>query len=180
MHRGNYSFSNNDSKTFKRFKEIFLREKNLTDYIDIDKSDIVIEIPTNEKMNNVETEIQLERQESNKEVQQFLNCFPKKNNKHIDYVIYYKETVETQSSKEIKTFRSKFFKKLKQDGFDLDYIRQPEIKNEKTKGTYVYVLLNCSLDRLMDEAERMELELPLKLVSIITLKQYFKLINTII
>jgi hypothetical protein len=29
-----------------------------------------------------------------------------------------------------------------------------------------YVLLTCSLDRLMDEAEKLELELPLKIVII--------------
>jgi hypothetical protein len=152
MSRASYSLNNNDSKKFKRLKEVILREKYLTEGIDIDNNDVVIELPN-------ETHHQLHHQTA--EDKQLLNYFPTNPNKHIDFVIYYKETTETQNSREIKKFRSKFFKKLKQEDFDLCYIKQRDTESL----TYVYVLLCCSLDRLMDEAERMQLELPLKPVS---------------
>jgi hypothetical protein len=162
MSRANYSLSK-DPKTFKRLREIFFNQKFPSNE-DIAKDISPTESPIEENPNNMihETVIKLERQESKIDEKQKLNYFPKRTNKHIDFVIYYKETIETQNSKEIKKFRTKFFKKLKYEGFDLYYIKQRDFKDEKI--TYVYVLLNCSLDRLMDEAERMELELPLKLV----------------
>ena len=162
MSRANYSLSN-DPKTFKRFREIFFNQRFPSNQdIVLDISPIESPIEENPKSMVQETVIKLEREESLLEGKQRLNYFPKRTNKHIDFVIYYKETTETQNSKEIKKFRTKFFKQLKYEGFDLYYIKQRDFKDETV--TYVYVLLNCSLDRLMDEAERMELELPLKLV----------------
>lgn len=165
MSRANYSLSDNDTSAFKRLKEIFLNQKffdneDIANEIDISTS---IESPTEEGQSNF-TIIQLERQESKIEENLRLNYFPKSHQKHIDFVIFYKETTETQNSKEIKKFRTKFFKKLKHEGFDLYYIKQRDCDDDKIM--YVYVLLNCPLDRLMDEAERMALELPLILVRI--------------
>lgn len=101
-----------------------------------------------------------ENGDTNYKYKQLLNYFPNNTSKHIDYVIYYKDTPETLNSKEIKKMRIRFFKKLKQEGFD--YRKIEHENNDNTKS--IYVLLNCSLDRLCDEAERIKIELPLRLV----------------
>ena len=138
------SIKKNDWKTFKRIQEILNNKissssnKNAVTF-----NDAVVE------MNNV-----------NK--RQMLNYFPN-NAKHIDYVIYYKEIEDAE--KQIESNRKKFFKKLELEQFDLYFLKQNDVKNSNVK--HVFVLLNCSLERLMEEAERLNLELPLKQVSIL-------------
>lgn len=141
-----------DLNKFKRLREILIRKNILNVTIEM-KNKNKDEV---ESQNGVVDGI-------NKEETQCLNYFPKCKTKHIDYVIYYKETLETQSNNELLKFREKFFKKLKQEEFDCYFLKETDIKNQSL--THVYVLLNCSLDRLMDEAERIELEWPLKPVS---------------
>jgi hypothetical protein len=81
------------------------------------------------------------------------------NVKYIDLVIYYKEVPEGELDfNEIKQIRKKFFFKIQLEGFTINYF--------STHNKNKYVLLTCSLDRLMDEAEKLELELPLKIVII--------------
>ena len=88
-----------------------------------------------------------------------LNYFPNDQSKSIDYVIYYE--VGPQTTDKNKQMRNKFIKQLKlKDGFEIQILFQ---KTEEKK--QFYVLLNCPLERLMIEAERMHLELPLKSVS---------------
>ncbi len=79
------------------------------------------------------------------------------NVKYTDLVIYYKEVPEGVSD-EIEQIRKNFFFKIQLEGFAMNYF--------STHNKNKYVLLTCSLDRLMDEAEKLELELPLKIVII--------------
>lgn len=95
------------------------------------------------------------------------NYFPNDPSKHIDYVIYYKETPQTQKSQEVRKMRNKFMLQLNREGFDVYTIKRKRDKPANSKS--VYLLLNCSLQRLMEEAERVHLELPLKDV----FKQFF-------
>jgi hypothetical protein len=90
-----------------------------------------------------------------------LNYFPNDQTKHIDYVIFYKDTPKTDKNIEIKQMRNKFIKQLKmREGFQIQKITRKRTKIENSRSNYL--LLNCSLERLMTEAERMHLELPLK------------------
>ena len=99
-----------------------------------------------------------------------LNYFPNDPSKQIDYVIQYKEIPTTDKNsiqnKKCKQMRNKFITQLKmRQGFDIYKIVKTKDKPENSKS--IYLLLHCSLDRLMQEAERMHLELPLKDVSFI-------------
>ena len=90
-----------------------------------------------------------------------LNYFPNDQTKHIDYVIHYKQTDKTERDIELKKSRNKFITQLKvREGFEIHKIIKIKDKPENSKS--IYLLLNCSLERLMQEAERMHLELPLK------------------
>ena len=76
---------------------------------------------------------------------------------YIDLVIYYKEGYKgVLDVTEIEQIRNKFFLLIQREGFKMNYFN--------THNNNKYVLLTCPLDRLMDEAEKMELELPLKIV----------------
>jgi hypothetical protein len=81
-------------------------------------------------------------------------CFPGDNNKIIDFVIYFKETDDGK----VKNNRRHFFRQLEKEDIETFFIkvegRTPGTKN-------IFALLNCSSDRLMAEAERLELEVPL-------------------
>ena len=99
-----------------------------------------------------------------------LNYFPNDQTKHIDYVIYYEDEVLDEDPKKInnrsnkklrlkKEMRDRFLLQLKnEEGFEIYNL----IKNKNEDETSNYLLLNCSLSRLMQEAERMQLVLPLK------------------
>lgn len=92
---------------------------------------------------------------SNKNI--LFNYFPNEPTKHIDYVIYYKEAKNTKSA---QRWREKFFDALESEGFQLYTIKKDREGKENIK--VVYKLLHCSLERLMEEAERIQLEVPLK------------------
>ena len=96
-----------------------------------------------------------------------LNYFPNDQTKHIDYVIYYNEDIlesneNSRSNRKIlkrEEIRNKFLNQLKaQEGFEVQRI----VKKNDDDELENYLLLHCSLDRLMQEAERMQLVLPLK------------------
>lgn len=96
-----------------------------------------------------------------------LNYFPSDQTKHIDYVIFYTEKningdENSRSNKKIKkrkAIRFKFFDDLKsKEGFEIERI----VKDEEDDETSNYMLLNCPFQRLLQEAERMSLVLPLK------------------
>ena len=99
-----------------------------------------------------------------------LNYFPSDQTKHIDYVIYYMEkSIEgdenSRSNKNIKkrkVIRYRYLDQLKsKEGFEIERI----VKMEENNETSNYLLLSCSFKRLMQEAERINLVLPLKTVN---------------
>ena len=92
-----------------------------------------------------------------------LNYFPNDQTKHIDYVIYYEDKPNIKNKEEKKEMREKIKKLIENEGFDIHQIEWKSNKQENSKS--IYLLLNCSLERLMQEAERMHLEIPLKDVS---------------
>ena len=93
-----------------------------------------------------------------------VNHLPNDRTKHIDYVIYYfdKDNISEAELQQKQTYRDEFFKKLEKEGFVIYYLRS-NFDNKKN----VYALLHCSLERLMKEAERLELEMRLKYVGLI-------------
>lgn len=107
---------------------------------------------------NASTEILSENQPTDsvdaiEKITQNIGFFPGDHRKIIDFVIYFKET-----GNEFKEERKKFFRQLKNEDIDTYFIKV----HSKTPGTKkVFALLNCSIERLMAEAERLELEVPL-------------------
>lgn len=93
---------------------------------------------------------------------QLLTSFPNDNNKQIDNVIVYDKLQENNDPKVLSKImaRRAFFKKLNQENVNVFEIEQT-IENK----TRVYSLLNCSMDRLLEEAELIRLEMILKDVS---------------
>jgi hypothetical protein len=91
---------------------------------------------------------------------QLLTSFPNANEKLIDYVIAYEKDEHSEKKKIVQTA---FFTKLKNDGFEIY-----EIEHKHEKKTHVYALLNCSMDRLLEEAELTRLELIIKNVNILS------------
>ena len=90
-----------------------------------------------------------------------LNYFPNDQTKHIDYVIQFKDNAETDANPEFDRIRKKFIDQLvEKEKFEIQKIVKKKDNPQNTKSTYL--LLHCSLERLMEEAERMRLELPLK------------------
>jgi hypothetical protein len=89
---------------------------------------------------------------------QDLRCFPNDNSKSIDYVIAYsysKDDVDKKDFKFKEDVRRKFLDLLKEETVDVYKIRNLESNNEYK----VFILLHCSIDRLLLEAERVRLEM---------------------
>jgi hypothetical protein len=112
----------NEWKTCKRIWEILNNKVNSSSNATIPNTDTTIEMINEEN------------------VKQQLNYFPK-NQKHIDYVIYYKEIEDAK--KLIENNRKKFFSKLELEEFNLHFLKQTDVENTNIK--HVFVLLNCSL-----------------------------------
>jgi hypothetical protein len=75
-----------------------------------------------------------------------LNYFPNDQTKHIDYVIYYNDSPETDRNPKIKKIREKFIKQLtEKENFEIEKIVKNKDKPANSKS--IYLLLNCSLDR---------------------------------
>lgn len=102
--------------------------------------------------------------------------FPNDNSKHIDYVITYKydkrfdeeNAHENESQKKARQdfmkkeeVRKNFLKRLVDEGFDV-------ATTQFLIGDHVnvYILLNCKIERLLQEAERVRLEMRLNNVKI--------------
>ena len=90
--------------------------------------------------------------------------FPGNNKKNIDYVIKYREKTNVNSKEHgkqlnIQELRKAFFKCLENEDFDIYYIRL-----KRSNYVKVYALLNCSVDRLLREAEAVKLQMRLKTV----------------
>jgi hypothetical protein len=79
-----------------------------------------------------------------------LNYFPNDQTKHIDYVIYYKDGPNADKNSELKRVRDKFVKQLiEKEDFEVEKIVKNKDKSSNKKS--IYLLLNCSLVRLMEE-----------------------------
>ena len=109
------------------------------------------------------------------EFHQVGTCFPNNNSKHIDYVICYRETFDENEefNQKAKSARQAFFDKLKAEGVEIYYLEEKE-----SDETVIYALIHCSLDRLLIEAEAINLEMPLKDVRnyvFFTLQQIIKI-----
>lgn len=88
-----------------------------------------------------------------------LNYFPNDPTKHIDYVLYYQHDKSNKKHDRLNDLRNNFLSKLVQEGFEIYKLKKPQSDSQVCS---TYVLLNCSLDRLMEEAERVCLEVSLK------------------
>jgi formylmethanofuran dehydrogenase subunit E len=90
---------------------------------------------------------------------QLLTSFPNSNEKLIDYVIVYEklDNENDEHSAKKKLIQTAFLTKLKNGGFEIY-----EIEHKHEKKTHVYALLNCSNDRLLEEAELSRLDMIIK------------------
>ena len=96
---------------------------------------------------------------------QLLASFPNSNEKLIDHVIVYEkhENETEEHSAKRKLIQTAFFTELKKEGFEIY-----EIEHTHEKKTHVYALLNCSMERLLEEAELTRLELIIKNVNVLS------------
>ena len=105
--------------------------------------------------------------------QQILTSFPNQNSKNIDYVLVYEKIkdkeAEDEESQRRTLARKAFFETLK-----LEKIDYYEIEHEHDDKTISFVLLNCSMERLPEEAELTRLEMVLKNVSALNNNVFFK------
>lgn len=92
--------------------------------------------------------------------QQLLTSFPNDNDKHIDYVIAFKDVEVGAHNGLLLTKRFEFFNELKKESFDLY-----PIESSGMTGHFNYMLLHCPTDRLLLEAETMRLKMRLKSVN---------------
>ena len=101
---------------------------------------------------------------------QCLTSFPDENNKHIDYVIVYQELSDQEINKSkknsrIQKIRDLFFQKLQKESLEIYDI---PFKNDKGQ-SFVYSLLHCPMERLLEELEQLNFEMKLKNVNILLL-----------
>lgn len=99
------------------------------------------------------------------DMSQILTSFPNNNMKHIDYVIVYEEPRDRLDEQDLKIIqkRKEFFENLKENSFELVDL-EVDIGNGKKR---VFSLLHCPLNRLLQEAEHIRLEMRLKNVIIL-------------
>lgn len=105
---------------------------------------------------------------------QIATHFPNDNSKRIDYVILYKYEKKLDENRETdrddsemrktreefgqkEALRQKFIHRLQEEGFNVAPLR----RNHRDR-VDIYLLLNCSIERLLDEAEKSKLEMRLK------------------
>ena len=88
---------------------------------------------------------------------QILTSFPDQNEKHIDFVIVYKQLDGRPTDQECIKKRAEFFKELQKESFDIY-----DIDPKSTYDKFGYILLHCSTERLLREAESIRLKMPLK------------------
>lgn len=98
-----------------------------------------------------------EKQPNEVKQAQLLTTFPNDNQKRIDYVIAYKydqKDQDDESFQKKEAVRQEFLKLLHNETINVY-----TIKFRKKDDWHVYYLLNCPIDRLLDEAERVKLEM---------------------
>lgn len=97
---------------------------------------------------------------------QVLTSLPNANDKHIDYVLVYRNIADDDAKinrrfkRKCTENRKRFFERLEKETFEIKNIQMDDEKNE-----FVYALLHCSTERLLKEAEYTNLEMKLKKVS---------------
>ena len=91
-----------------------------------------------------------------KQIPQIATSFPNHNDKHIDYVIAYTQNDDDKDQAEREANRAAFFKEVREQDIEVKFI---EFKTGKEN--HVYALLHCSIDRLMAEAEQVNLDMKL-------------------
>ena len=113
--------------------------------------------------------IEMKRRQGVQEVtQQILTSFPNQNSKNIDCILVYEKlavdakNAEDEQSQRKTLAREAFFNVLKQERID-----HYEIEHLHEDKVIVFVLLNCSTERLLDEAELTRLDMTLKHVRIL-------------
>ena len=94
-----------------------------------------------------------------KYIPQFATSFPNKNEKHIDYVIAYKDNENNKNVAFKEAVRKEFFDKLTEENVEIEFL---EFKTNKEN--HVYALLHCPDDRLMAEAEKIKLAMKINKV----------------
>ena len=104
----------------------------------------------------------MKRKHGTQEVtQQILTSFPNANSKIIDCVLVYEKladkNAEDEQSQRKTLAREAFFDLLKKEKID-----HYEIEHSHNGNIIVFVLLNCSTDRLLEEAELTRLDMTLK------------------
>lgn len=96
---------------------------------------------------------------------QVLTSLPNANDKHIDYVLVYRNIADDDTKinrrfkRKCNENRKRFFERLEKETFEIKNIQMDDEKNE------VYALLHCSTERLLKEAEYTNLEMKLKKVN---------------
>ena len=100
-----------------------------------------------------------------KYVPQNSTSFPNENEKHIDYVIVYKDNEKNKNVVYKEAVRNEFFQKLLEENVQIKFL---EFKTENEN--HVYALLHCPNERLMVEAEKTKL--PMR-IDEVNLKNYF-------
>ena len=93
---------------------------------------------------------------------QIRTSFPNDDAKHIDYVIKYeKHSITTDDHEHIdhESYRKLFFEEVKKQSIEIYPL---EIKSDDKR--HIYALLNCSMERLLVEAEAIKFEMDLKTV----------------
>ena len=92
------------------------------------------------------------------EKRQFLTSLPNANSKQIDYVIKFKQQISTEHKLQIDAFFVNIESKVNK--IEIVYLNVNKNNNEK----FTYALLHFPLDRLLEEAESIKLEMNLKQV----------------
>ena len=88
---------------------------------------------------------------------QIAHCLPNQNNKCIDYVIIYDRTAEEEELPQFaEDIRKVFFDELLRERFEIEFLDVSDGNQ-----TQVYALLHCPVDRLLQEAETIRLEMRL-------------------
>ena len=91
---------------------------------------------------------------------QITTSYPNENEKQIDFVIVYKDDDKNKNIAYKMQVREEFFQKLRQENIEVKVI---EFKTENENHTYA--LINCPNERLMIQAEKMKLRMPINPVS---------------
>ena len=101
------------------------------------------------------------KNDSTKNLFQITTSFPNENEKQIDYVIVYKDNEKNKNVAYKMQVRDEFFEKLRQENVEVKFI---EFKTGNE--IRVYALIHCPNERLMVEAEKIKLRLPINSVII--------------